>query len=312
MYHPRIWRIFLILLTGFSVTAWSQESQSEIDKTRSLLRQQMETKLREMEGTIGDDGDLGEQIIVKRKPRPLTLSISSDTGEIWSSNVFLEQSAPRTDFATTHNDAAMLNLKFIDELSLSVFGRYSMYRYYRLDSQDFDAFNIGTSINYTLPWEIQLSTGLQWTTIYSLPVNDSVYEEVDANASITKVLPLAFAPWIKDKAAFFGGYQQDVRRASPTDYDKVEYTPFMGISILPHPTLVMQAMYRWQYQDYHRYQQMNRYDISNTGLGSLAWSPFHWLTISGTCSYTHNNSVESTRDYKVFNTGGSIRLSWKF
>lgn len=312
MYPLRNWKIFLILLMGFSVSVWSQESQSEVDKTRNLLRQQMETKLRELEGVLGDDGDLGEQIIVKRQPKPLTLSLSSDGGEIWSSNVFLEQSAPRTDFATTHNDAANLTLKFFDDLSVSSFFRYSIYRYHRLISQDFDAYNAGCSINYTLPWEIQFSTGLQWSTIYSLPVRDSVYEEVDASASLTKVYPLAFTPWIKDKAAVFAGYQQDVRRASPTDFDKVEYSPFVGISILPHPTIVIQTMYRWQYQDFHRYQQMNRYDINNTGLGNISWSPFHWLTISGTCSYTHNNSIESTRDYRVFNTGGTIRLSWKF
>jgi hypothetical protein len=272
----------------------------------------METKLQEFETALGDEGDLGEQIIVKRKPKPWTLTLGSDAGGVWSSNVFLESSDPRNDFALTHNDSGNFNYKILDDLSISCFFRFSMYRYYRLISQNFDAYNAGASINYTLPWEIYLSTGVQWTTIYSKPINDSVYEEADANASLIKVVPLAFTPWIKDKAAVFVGYQQDYRKASPADFDKIEYSAFTGLSFAPHPTVLAQVLYRWQYQEYQRYQQSDRHDFNNTVSNSLSWSPLEWITLSGICSWTHNDSVESPRDYKAFNAGANIRLSWKF
>ncbi len=299
---------FLIGCTIFRVEA--QEAQSEAVKSRILMREQMEIQLQQMETSIGDsDGDLGEQILVRRKPKPWTITLSSDVGEIFSSNVTLVNEDHISDFALTHNDAFNGTYKFTDELSLSAWYRYSIYRYNRLILQNFDAHNAGGSLSYALPENFSLNTGVQWTTIYSSPVGDSVYEEADWSIGASKVVPLNFAPWVKDKAAWFAGYQTDVRIASPKDYDKVEVSPYTGLSYQILPKLTAQAFYRWQYQ---HFQRDGRKDYNNSISGSIAWAPYDWLSWSAFVGSTWNNSVGTTRDYQVLNLGTSVRFSWKF
>lgn len=297
----------VLLIASYAI---AQEAQSDADKSRELLRNQMELRLHEEEVALGlDDDDLGEQILVKRKPKPWHVGLSSDLGETWSSNVLQADRERRTDFALTHNDVVTGTYKLTDELTFSGSYRFSLFRYNRLIFQNFDAHNASGSFNYVLPENFSLNTGLQWTTIYSTPVGDSVYEEADWSIGATKVIPLNFADWIKDKAAWFIAYQTDVRLTSPNDFDKLEVSPLTGISYLVAPKVITQAVYRWQYQ---HFQRGGRKDYNNMISGNISWNPFTWLTLSAFCGWTHNNSVGSTRDYDAFNTGTTVKFAWTF
>jgi hypothetical protein len=308
------------ILSGFFILAvlsanlFAQEAQSESDRSRQLLRNQMDLKLNELEAATGaqEDNDLGAQILVRRKPKPWSLTLSSDTTEIWSNNVFLESEFPKSDFATAQNSSMTVSYQLIENLTLIGSLRHSMFRYNRLIAQDFDAYNAGGSLNYKLPWDISLTTGLQWTMIYSIPAKDFVYEEYDASGGIMKLTKVEFAPWMKDHIFWMVGAQMDYRRTSPEDFEKIEYTPYTGLTFLIPYNIMAQVSYRWQYQDFQQYQQTDRYDILNTGSGSLSWSPLKWLTLSASCSYTHNNSVEAPRDYEALTAGANLRLSWTF
>jgi len=311
----KIFRKWRVLTLGgilcFATVGHAQEAQSEIEHSRQLLRGQMELKLQEMEVITGGDvsEDLGEQILVRRKPQPWTLTLAADAGGLWTSNVFLVDGGPTSDFALAHNDSATFTYKFTDEFSFSSNYRFTRFRYKRLIIQDFDSHNVGGTFNYTLPYQINLYTGLQWTGIHSRPVNDFVYDEVDWTIGANKVFPLDFADWMKDRAAWFVGYQTDVRVASPNDFDKVEVSPYTGFSYLVNPKMTLQTFYRWQYQ---HFQKGGRKDYNNSVTSTLTWSPFEWMSLSAFCGYTYNNSVGTTRDYAVFNTGSTLRFSWKF
>ena len=149
---------------------------------------------------------------------------------------------------------------------------------------------------------------MQWTTIYSRPTGDFVYDEADWTIGASKAGPLNLAGWMKDKASWFVGYQTDFRLASPYDFDKVEVSPYAGFSYLITPQIVAQTFYRWQYL---HFQKAGRKDYNNSVTGSLSWSPFEWMSLSTFAGYTHNNSVGAARDYSVFNTGTSLRFSRK-
>jgi hypothetical protein len=319
----RHWMIpFILLLPVLVGGVWAQnrsidglEEKVETDKSRLLLREQMENLLGEYErqyqkltGAAGTE-DLGEQVLVKRKPKPWNLALYSDVGEMWSSNVLYVDTGTQADFALTHNDAATVTYRVTDKLTLSGNYRYSLYRYNRLISQNFDTHSAGGRLDYSLPWNLSAYSGLQWTTVYSSPVSDSVYEDADWSVGITRITPLNFATWMKDKASWFVGYQNDWRLASPYDYDKVEVGPFTGLSYAIEPNLVLQSYYRWQYQHFQHY---GRKDYNNLLSGSVIWAPFSWMRVSAFCSWNNNNSVGSTRDYAVFNTGLSVSANWQF
>lgn len=301
---------------GFVVGTHAQESQSRTENAqtaRDLLRRQMELQLRELEAPAtapSDEFDLGAQVLVRRKPKPWTLTLSSDIGEMWTSNVLLTEEGRQSDFALTHNDAAVASYQFTDEFSGSLSYRYTMYRYNRVIVQNFDAHNAGINFNYVLPLDINLYTGGQWTTIYSRPIGDSVYEEGDVYLGASRMFPLNFIEGLKDRAAWFFGYQTDLRIASPNQFDKIEFSPYTGAIFQINPQLVSQTYYRWQLQ---KYQRFGRRDFNNTFTTSLAYNPWEWLTIGCFIGYTDNNSRgENNRNYDVFNTGGSVRFSWKF
>ena len=298
------------------VVMHAQEAQSRAtdDKSsRDLLRRQMELKLRELEAASGspeDETDLGAQILLKRKPKPWALTLSSDVGEVWSNNVFLSEGFKQGDLALTQNDSAFFSYKLTDELTASLSYRFSMYRYHRLQIQNFDSHNAGFGLNYTLPLDISLYAGTQWTTIYSRPIGDSVYEEGDIYLGASKVFPINFINVLKDRAAWFVGYQTDLRMASPKEFDRVEISPYTGFMYQVNPQTVWQTYYRWQYL---KYQINGRRDYNNSISSSVAYSPWDWLTLSAFVGFTDNNSLGiNNRNYDVFNTGGSVKLSWKF
>ncbi len=293
----------------------AQEAQSRTQNAQSardLLRRQMEVQLRELEapGQPSDETDLGAQILVQRKPKPWSLTLSSDIGEMWTSNVLLADRGKQSDFAITHNDAAVFSYQFTDKFTASLNYRYSVYRYNRVIVQNFDAHNAGISLNYNLPLDINLYSGGQWTSIYSRPIRDTVYEEGDMNIGASKVFPLNFADWLRDRSGVFVGYQTDLRIASPKDFDKVELSPYAGFFYQVNPQLVLQTFYRWQYQ---KYQNSDRRDFNNSMSTSLAYTPYEWLTLGCFVGYTDNDSIgNANRTYTVFNTGANVRLSWKF
>jgi hypothetical protein len=300
---------FLALLGG---SVFGQETQSDVDKSRQLLRNQMELKLKDLELQAGDSDDenLGAQILVQRKPKPWTITLATDIGEIWSSNVFLVENDPVSDFALTHTDALTGNYKLTDELSFTGAYRFSLYRYNRLIIQNFDAHNATGSLNYSLPYDISVYTGVGWTMVYSKPIDDSVYEEADWNIGVSKVVPLEFFSWMKDRTAAFVGYQTDLRWSSPKDLDKLEVSPYVGLYYMIDPKVVGQLFYRWNYQ---HYQIHGRKDYNNSITGSVTWNPYEWMAVSGFSGYTDNNSLgKNSRNYSVVNTGGSVKFSWKF
>ena len=178
-----------------STPVHARETQAEVDKSRQLLREQMEIQLREQELAVGeaDTEDLAEQIPVRRKPKAWTWTLMSDIGEIWSSNIFLDQHHHQSGFALTHNDAAIFSWKPADDLLFNGAYRYSIYRYHRLIAQNFDAYNATANLTYSLPYDISVYSGVGWTTVYSRPIDDSVYEEGYWNIVANKVIPLNFA-----------------------------------------------------------------------------------------------------------------------
>jgi hypothetical protein len=304
-----LWIAIAVILFPFVLHA--QEAQSEADRSRQLLRNQLEIKLKEYEAMMGGDADedLGEQILVKRKPKPWNITLSSDLGSFYTSNALSSEANPQADFATTHNDVLTATYRLTDELTFTGTGRYSLFRYHRLGSQDFDAYNGGGNLSYSLPYEVTVSTGLQWTSIYSQPIDDAVYDEFDWSIGFVKVAPLTFAQWVKDKSAIFVGYQTDVRVANPSDFDKTEYSPYVGMSYLLHPQVVAQMLYRWQFQEYAR---GTRKDFNDTFSTNVGWTPYSWLNVSTFFSYTHNDSTVEIRDYDTWNSGVNVRCFWRF
>jgi len=303
--------LLIFCLFSFSHGQESQSNAQSKETSRDLLRQQMEVQLQEQEKLLGmDDEDLGEQILVKRKPKAWNISFASDVGELWSSNVLQTETDTQADFAFTHNDSVTATYKLTEELSVSGSFRYSLFRYSRLIAQNFDAYNASGSFSYAMPYSFNFTGGLGWTTIYSMPIDDSVYEEVDFNGGISKIIPIEFNDWFKQHTAAFVGYTTDYRMASPKDLDKFETAPYVGFFCALSDKLNGQMIYRWNYS---HYQIGGRKDYNNSITANVSWTPYHWLSASVFSSYTDNNSVgKSARNYSVNNTGVSAKLSWKF
>ncbi len=313
------WNIeILILLMSYVLSSpflFAQEVQSETDKSRQLLPEQMELKLQEQVTIMGEnEEDLGEPILIRRKPKAWSITLNSDIGEFWSSNILLIEDDPQhhaqSGFALTQNDSLTVTYKITDELTFTGGYRFSMFKYHRLIAENFDAHSASGNLSYTLPYDITVWTGVQWTTVYSRPIGDSVYEEADGNIGISKVIPLNFASWMKDRAVWFVGYQSDLRLVSPKELDKVEISPYTGFYYLICPKLTLQTFYRWQYQHFQIY---GRKDYNNSVTGNLVWSPYEWMSVSSFGGYTDNNSLgKGARNYNVFTAGVTIRFSWKF
>jgi hypothetical protein len=291
----------------------SQASQTETDRTRALLREQMELQLQEQEKLLGEDDssdDLGEQILVRRKPKPWNITFSSDIGQTWSSNVTQTDRETVSDWATSHNDAVLLSYRLSDQVSLNGAYRFSIFRYHRLLNQNFNVHNATTTLNVTLPYGFNAYTGAGWTSLYSRPARDAVFEEFDLNMGFNKVFPLNFIPFLKDKAAAFAGFQGDHRLTSPKELKKMEYAPFGGLFLAPLKDVRVQAVYRFSRQVFMVH---SREDYNSSYLLSASWSPFGWMNVSSYASWAQNDSVGlNARPYEAFNTGTSVKFLWKF
>lgn len=298
--------LFIFLISHVS----GQEVQSDTNRSHQKLRGEMESKLQEAERASApatESGDLGEQIMMNQNGKPWNFVLESDIGESWNSNVGLTDRGHQTDFLITHDDAVTGTFKFTDEFLFTGNYRYTAARYGRLTFQNFDAHNAGGNFSYQLPDNYAINTGLQGTTIYGRPNGNTVYEEADWSFGVSKVAPLNFTSWLKDKASLLVGFQTDDVLARPNDFDRVEASPYTGVSYIISPTMMGQTLYQWQYQ---HYQKAGRKDYNNTFLENFSWTPYQWLTFSAFVNYTMNDS--EVRPYSVFSTGGSVVVSWTF
>ncbi|MCX7824861.1 MAG: hypothetical protein N2689_04825, partial [Verrucomicrobiae bacterium] len=197
---------------------------------------------------------------------------------------------------------ASWNPTWIKDVTGSVFVRQQFFRYNRHTDIDFDASAAGFNAGGAVEDWFTLSGGFTATRLESRPTDDEFYKEGDAALVISR------SHKFTDRLVLPYGYTFDYYFTSPDDYTRFTHGVFVGLNWAAMQKMLVQVLYRFQWEDYQRVQREDKASIVSL---AVLYQFTNWASARAFVSFTSNDS-SIDRDYEIFNSGVGLTLSLKF
>ncbi len=258
-----------------------------------------------------DEDDFGKILTLKKSKLWWVAPYASARG-YWTSNALLTSGpGEKGDSVFVETQGVNGGYHISDDWSVQAGYNYQLTRYSENPVLDTDGHNLEFSTSYQLPWHWQLGAGDRGMWLDAPHQGTQIYRENNPYVNLIQSWD-----FFQNRLSCFYGYEYDRKYAHPVTFDRDEHTVFSGASYLWKPNLVSQLVLRqsWQLYDAPSFTgaTTGRQEWVSTVVVQTVWQPLNWLQVSAFGLTGYDNSINSTRDYKVANAGGEIRLFWKF
>ena len=253
-----------------------------------------------------NDADLGEQAILKRveEYEPFTLEVG--TPIYYTSNVALVNRGLVSDVII----APVVALTYAPQFQRTLYGefiiRQQFFYYGKNSGLNFASFDVVAGLAYYVPKLNNLV--LRADLNYNRLTGTDNFESFFSN----------YALWLSAEMPFRIGRAQQVSvgtnanislYATPQEPRRNDFGVFVGYTANLSRSFSLSAAGNVVVRPY---DSGGRTDVSEILALSANYRIKEWLTLSAVSSFVANQSNQSVFDYKVFNIGGGISLSWRF
>ena len=308
-------RIFLSLGALFFVAASSAHGQATAADRARLVQSQIQVPNTGIDANNGvdqnyaaatpNDSDLGEQAILKRveKTQPFSLEIGSPI--YYTSNVALTDKNTVDDVII----APVIGLTYSPKLGKTLYGDFSLrqqfFYYGNQTGFNFASFDAIAGAVYFVPklHNLTLRANIDYNRLTGIDNFDSFFSNVALGLSAEVPIQIGRAQQISL------GVDGDVSLyATPTPPQRNDFGAYVGYVVNVSRSLSLDAAARLVVRPY----DSGRTDVSEVIALSANYRVRDNLTLSAISTFVANQSNRSTFDYRVFNIGGGITLTWKF
>ena len=302
----------LALLTSALFVVDAALAQTQID-TQVRSQETLKKAETSLDDSIGwgfeEDEEFGALVVMKEaKDWWITPRVGGRF--YWTSNAFLSDRNEKGDAIFVETQGITTGYRITRDWRVQAGYAYEMVRYNTYPFLDVDSHATDFCTVYQLPWSIQASAGVRFLWLEAPRVDDEIYSEC------APFLNLSQNHYFCDgRLTAFYGYEFSRRLADIHAFDRDEHMLFAGVSYAWRDDLVSTLMHRETIQLYEvtlPNQADCREEWNHTVTFQTVWQPLNWLQVSGFASYNYDNSVNAFRDNHVVNTGGEIRLFYKF
>jgi hypothetical protein len=316
MSNTRIQRfaIFILLSAcsffGSVGSVFSQEGQIRQTETQpEPLAELLKGQIIDTNQTVEAEkqtGDLGRQILLRRRPRRRMFQVYSDTQLGYSSNVLLadDVTTPRQeDTFVMQTFEASFSPRLVRKLKTTFYVREQLVRYDDLSPFDFDSQTVGLNLARPVKTYFTIYGGFAAKRAYFRATDSEFFKMYDTHIGLYREQPVG------RMGALFYGYQLDWRESSPSALARVDNAGYWGVNLVVIDKLTAQVLYRIRGQEY---LQADRTDFDHQVNFALIYGFSEYVRARAFFSYYSNDSNIPTRDFHGFTTGGGLYLSVKF
>ncbi len=302
----------LVFVAWLSSSLLAQNSPNPDAQIKNKqLQQQALPGLREVDAEFdGDDDEFGKILTLQRSKSWYVTPFASARG-YWTSNALLANKSEKGDTIFTETQGLNAGYRFSSDWQIFAGYNYQLTRYDENPALDTDANSTEFGTTYKLPWEFQIGTGVRGLWLTAPHQGVEVYRENNPYATISQS-----HNYLDNRLTWFYGYEYDHKFTNPVGFERDEHTVYMGTGYSWMSNLLSQLVIRQNYQFYDfrppALPVNGRQEWVSSVILQTVWQPLPWLQVSGFSLASYDNSVNSTRDYKVANAGGEIKFFWKF
>ncbi len=309
---------FCLLCSGLLMAAAPSSTQAQgsaADRAR-LLRSQSEVQAPGNDTANGvdqnyaaaspNDPDLGEQAILKRveKYDPFTLEVGVPI--YYTSNVALVDRGEVDDVII----APVVGVTYAPKFQRTLYGEFTLrqqFFYY----QDFSGFNFASfdalaGLVYYVPKlnNLVLRANLDYNRLTGTDNFDDFFQNFALQFSAEVPIRIGRAQQIS-----FGADANISLYANPGGPQRSDFGAYVGYAVNVSRAFSLNAAARIVARPYY---EGGRTDVSEVLAFSANYRIRDFLTLSAISTFVANQSSRSVFDYKVFNIGGGLSLTWKF
>jgi hypothetical protein len=299
-----------VLFLCLAPLAWAQNADTQM-RSKEIQREGLRGATeKDMGWPEEEDEEFGKIQTLKAAKKWFVMPYASARG-YWTSNALLANKGEKGDTVFVETQGLNAGYRLTKDWNVQAGYNYQLTRYDENPVLDVDAHNANFLTSYQLPWDFQLSAGVNGMWLISPDQKVEVYRENNPFASLVRS-----QNFLDGRLYWYYGYQYDHKYSNPVGFERDEHSVFTGVSYAWLSNLVSQVGLRqnWQFYDYRPPAEPvnGRQEwVSSVALQTI-WQPLSWLQISAYGLAVYDNSVNANRDYKVANCGGEIRAFWKF
>ena len=299
--------IFLPFIATAAEFALPQREQAERSRIPdfSSVKPGEQRKLETDAGTVTQDDAFGAQIILKDRMRQRDFQVFGEVAAFHTSNIALARSNVHGDSFLNATAGLGWRRALNSRLSLAVSGRYSIFRYGRYGSMDFQSADADVTFGIRLPAHWELALGYGFTQLNSRTGASEFYHEHAINAGLQRVFALSPSHYL------IAGIGPSWSWAEPRSAQRDKYTAYLGWQWNAGDHFSTTLLYRYGYYVY-REGGTGRRDHNQTISLTLRYDVTQWLALTASGFAAWNRSNQPAFDYDAWNLGGGIGLNARF
>lgn len=253
-----------------------------------------------------NDPDLGEQAILKRVDKYQPFTIETGVPFYYTSNVALVDKGTVDDVII----APVVGLTYAPKFSKTLYGAFSIRQqfFFYNDNTGFDfaSFDVLAGLVYYVPrlHNLTLRANLDYNRLTGTDDFDSFFENYALQFSAEVPIPIGRAQQIS-----IGTDANISLYANPNPPQRSDFGAYVGYAVNVSRSFSLDAAARLVVRPYY---QGDRTDVSEVIALSANYRIKDYLTVSAISTFVANQSSRSVFDYRVFNIGGGVALTWKF
>jgi hypothetical protein len=253
-----------------------------------------------------EQGDLGRQILLERRPRPRLFQVTSESQYLYTSNVLLTDGEifARTDDALFFEQlTAMFSPRLLPHLNSTLYARYQIVRFDQNGFVDFDGNEVGLSLSYPVEHWFKAYGGFSASRQYFAANDHEFFKMFDAQFGLRHDVKLCSYAWL------FVGYQLDWRPSSPSALTRIDNAGYVGLDMALVDKLTAQLLYRLRLEEF---LQDNRTDVNHLLSLAVTYAFNDFISVRAFVTYGINDSNQTVHDFNVFTSGAGINLQVRF
>ncbi|MBA3963549.1 MAG: hypothetical protein H0X40_16840 [Chthoniobacterales bacterium] len=308
-------RIFFSLGALLLVAAGSARGQATNADRARLVQSQTQIPTTGIDSNNGvdqnyaaaspNDSDLGEQAILKRVEKAQPFSLETGTPIYYTSNVALTDGHTKDDVII----APVIGLTYSPKLGKTLYGDFSVrqqfFSYADNTGFNFASFDAIAGAVYLIPklHNLTLRANVDYNRLTGIDDFDAFFSNVALGLSAELPIPIGRAQQISL------GVDGDVSLyATPSPPQRNDFGAYVGYAVNVSRSFALDAAARLVVRPY----DSGRTDVSEVIALSANYRVREYLTLSLISTFVANQSNRSGFDYRVFNGGGAVSLTWKF
>ena len=304
-------RIFIILILAGLTHARAQQAVSPIEQARLFQELSTSTNPRvDANGRLlGDDetasdDSLGEQLVLKSRPRRTTFVVTGDSSVFYTDNAALTRRNKIDDAFFVANAGVSWLPVIAPHLEGQIAANGSLFRYDSTSALDFESLGLGAG----LFWSPDHFAGVELFAHYDfIELIDRHSEEILQDHEFTigaqKILPLGRAH------ALVAGVSLRAGLAEPESAQRDQAGLFLAYRLQATRSLDFEFLYRFAGYFYNDSGRIDRNQILSA---SMRYRLREWADIDAFFSFAANRSDDSAFNYDAVTSGGGLSATFQF